>query len=146
MLACWVGQHARTIRNSVATEPNFTRRGRFYHRKCLAVFCDGNRVLAVVFEHAHKINHQNTVVLTTTFIERSVVYFGMLVSGFHRNFICELRNIHFPILPFLLWTELSDFGLSFWSAICSATKFGSIHRPRHGIDQLFLCPPAGTCG
>ena len=54
-------------------------------------------------------------VQATTFIERSVVYFGMLVSSFHMNFICELWKIHFPTMTFLLWIELSDFGLSFWS-------------------------------
>ena len=47
--ACMLGRPAcKHIRNSVATAPNFTRRGRFYHRKCLAVFCDGIRVLAAV--------------------------------------------------------------------------------------------------
>ena len=32
VVACWVGQHATTILNTVDTAPNFTRRGRFYHR------------------------------------------------------------------------------------------------------------------
>ena len=135
VVACWVGQHATTILNTVDTAPNFTRRGRFYHRKFLAVFCDGIRVLAAV-------PYPHSETYPPKYQSRGCSFSPIIISTFCRACIEFLTNIN------LWYVKLSFFKncifalgptVKCWSSVnnesfANFTTFSSIYQySRYGL-------------